>query len=174
MFSLRPNLHAALIKAAPLSPGEYASWLDHPPSRAHHLDRSIALPQTSSVAERGQALLDWDLHRLSGLEIDADGPAAVGATVVIGLRIGLVWMVAPCRVTELVNTEQQIGFTYATLPGHPEVGAERFTLTKNRFEISAVSRHAFWGSRLVPPVANRMQARATDRYLAAARQLSTP
>jgi uncharacterized protein (UPF0548 family) len=59
-----------------------------------------------------------------------------------------------------------------TLPGHPEHGAERFAFVRDahglRFEVQAVSRPAFWGSRLLPATARRAQARVTDRYLDAA------
>ncbi|GLY28635.1 DUF1990 domain-containing protein [Kineosporia sp. NBRC 101731] len=176
MFALRPDFARTLTDAENSSPDESAGWLDHPPATADRVSHSIRLP--GALADYGQALLDWEVHRGAGLRVTASGPAAVGATVVLGYRIGPVWALIPCRVTALEQTEQVVAFTYATLPGHPESGAERFGFVADddgvRFEVSAVSRPAFWGSRLVPAVSRRVQRQVTDQYLEAARRLARP
>jgi uncharacterized protein (UPF0548 family) len=68
------------------------------------------------------------------------------------------------------------GFSYAygTLPHHPERGEERFTVRADddgtvRFDIIVFWRSHFWLARLAGPVAHRLQAQATNRYLAAMR-----
>jgi uncharacterized protein (UPF0548 family) len=170
MFSLRPNFDRALDQAETAHPGDAATWLEQPPARAHRVSRSIRLPKTASIEACERALFGWEIHRKAGLRVTASGPAEMGATVVLGIRLGPVWAVAPCRVVARGRAE----FVYATLPGHPERGAERFAFIEDaegiRFEVSAVSEHAFWGSRLTPALANWVQAGATQRYLEAGAQ----
>jgi uncharacterized protein (UPF0548 family) len=59
------------------------------------------------------------------------------------------------------------------VPGHPETGVESFRVRRDGaglvFEIHAVARHDFWGSRILPRIAHRVQDRVTRGYLAAAR-----
>ncbi|GLY14673.1 DUF1990 domain-containing protein [Kineosporia rhizophila] len=175
MFTLRPNLPQALAKAEQTVPNEPVDWLKHPPHNAHRLDRTVQLPDRASITECGSALLNWEVHRLAGLRTLASGPAQPGATVVLGMRMGPAWAVAPCRVIEAVQTEQLVAFSYTALPGHPEAGTERFAFVRDergaRFEVSAVSRHVFWGSRLVPFLANFVQGQATEKYLRAGHSL---
>jgi uncharacterized protein (UPF0548 family) len=175
MFSLSLDLPKALAEAERAGPDESATWLDRPPRKAHKVNHSVQLPEGAALTDCGRALFGWDIHRGAGLRVAATGPAAVGATVVVAQRLGPAWAVCPCRVIAAVNTDDRAEFTYATLPGHPEMGAERFAFTRDgagiRFELSAVSRQAFWGSRLVPFVAERVQALVTGRYLEAGRRL---
>lgn len=177
MFSLSLDLPRALAEARKAVPDESAGWLDNPPRTAHQVSRSVQLPETADLAAGGRALFGWDVHRGAGLRVAADGPVAVGGTVVVAQRLGPAWAVCPCRVIDVVDTDERVGFTYATLPGHPEKGAERFAFIRDengiRFELSAVSRQAFWGSRLVPFVAERVQALVTGRYLDAGERLSS-
>jgi uncharacterized protein (UPF0548 family) len=177
MFSLSLDLPKALAEAEKANPDESATWLDRPPRKSHKVSRSVQLPEGASLPDCGRALFGWDVHRGAGLRIAATGPAEVGATVVLGQRLGLAWAVCPCRVVAAVNTDERVEFTYATLPGHPEIGAERFAFIRDgaglRFELSAASRQAFWGSRLVPFVAERVQAIVTGRYLEAGRRLGS-
>ncbi|GAB6900842.1 DUF1990 domain-containing protein [Kineosporia succinea] len=170
-FALRPDLDRALAAARRLQPGGPATWLERPPPHAQRFHREVRLPGT--VADYRGTLFGWEIHRGAGLRIAATGDAALGATVVLGIRLGPVWAMAPCRVVDVTDTDGCAAFTYAALPGHPEAGAERFAYVADgdgvRFELSAVSREAFWGSRLLPVVARKVQRRTTDRYLAAAR-----
>ncbi|MFD7026343.1 DUF1990 family protein, partial [Promicromonospora sukumoe] len=64
----------------------------------------------------------------------------------------------------------------ATLPHHPATGVETFRELRDGdglvFEVHAAARQDFWGSRIVPPAAHRVQDHVTAGYLAAARDLS--
>jgi uncharacterized protein (UPF0548 family) len=137
----------------------------------HRVHRELLLPPGTQLVQPSRTLLDWGVHRAAGLDIAATDSAQVGATVVLGLRLGPAWAVAPCRVVELIDEPDRVGFSYATLPGHPEEGVERFAFARTdgavRFEVDAVSRPNLWLSRLAPFVARRIQARITDRYLRA-------
>jgi uncharacterized protein (UPF0548 family) len=72
-----------------------------------------------------------------------------------------------CRVVELVDEPDRFGFAYGTLPTHAEIGEESFIVHRGplRFAVEAVSRPAHPLARLAPPIADRLQAAATARYL---------
>ncbi|MDB5817528.1 MAG: hypothetical protein JWQ11_1168 [Rhizobacter sp.] len=96
----------------------------------------------------------------------------LGADVEVGLRLGPLSFKAPCRVVRMVDEPGARGFAYGTLPGHPECGEEAFVVRMGdddlvRMEITAFSKPARWFSRLGSPVARRVQARITTRYLSA-------
>ena len=173
-FVLRPDPAEALATARGLLPAPDASWLDDPPAGFDTSHAAVVLPDDGFDAVR-RALLSWDVHRGSGLRVAADGSARTGTTVVLGLRLGPVWALAPCRVVQHTDAPGRAGFAYATLPGHPEEGVEEFAVVREDggtwFEVTAVSRPAGPLARLGAPVAQVVTARATRRYLDAAASL---
>ena len=48
------------------------------------------------------------------------------------IRIGPCWIDAPVRVIEVIDTSTAAGFTYGTLPGHPESSEEHFLILERR------------------------------------------
>jgi uncharacterized protein (UPF0548 family) len=69
-----------------------------------------------------------------------------------------------------VDTDDELGFTYATLPVHPEEGEESFVLHRTvrgsvTFQISATSKPSDLMTRLGWPVSRHVQRRITARYL---------
>jgi len=173
VLTLRVDLPAALSQtraqtAAPMTSG----WLTASPEGAHRLERVQLMPTGTELEACGRELLAWGLHRRAGLRVLAEGDAALGVNVVLEAKFGPVSAVAPCRVTALVEGAERVGFEYATLPGHPELGVERFEFVRDalgvRFEVRAVSKPAFVGSRALPFLARRVQERITHRYLEAA------
>jgi uncharacterized protein (UPF0548 family) len=175
VLTLRGDLTGALDVARGQDQHPPLRWLDDPPAGTHWVRVGTTLRSGIGLAEAAQALLCWDLHRSAGLRIAADGPARVGGTVICGYGISPILTLAPCRVIELIETPQRVGFTYATLPGHPEIGVERFTMSivgdTVQFDLQAVSRHADWTARLVPSVTSFLQDHVTSSYLKAARRL---
>jgi uncharacterized protein (UPF0548 family) len=175
VFAIRPDPTVALEEARRRSPTA-EGWLSSPPARARRLHRSTELGDPAAFENCAAGLLDWSLHRRAGLRVCADGPARNGITVVLGLRTGFLWVLAPCRVVALIEEPDRIGFDYATLPGHPERGVERFVVRRDaggvRLEVTARSAPAFWGSRLVPAAARAVQRLITERYLRAAQGLA--
>jgi uncharacterized protein (UPF0548 family) len=169
------RIHKALAVARRTSTHPPASWVAEPPTELHHVKAETALAPGISFADARTALLGWDIHRRSGLRVEADGPAQVGGTVVVALRLWPLWVAAPCRVVDIIDEPLQAGFTYATLPKHPELGVERFIIEDTaeglRFSVEAVSRPAAWYSKLAPPMARRVQGHVIDRYLWAAREI---
>lgn len=167
MIRLRPDLRAALARARSLEPLDEGWSLAEPPTGADVLDRWIEVPAATDLDAAARALRDWGVHRGAGLRVAADGPAVLGSDVVLGIGLGPLWALAPCRVVDVSGH----GFTYAALPGHPEAGLERFEYVRDehgtRFHLRAVSRPAWRTTRLVPAAALRVQAAVTARYLQA-------
>jgi uncharacterized protein (UPF0548 family) len=177
VLTLRGDLTDALDSARQQDRHPPLRWLTDPPSGTHWARVGTGVRTGITLDDAAAELLSWNLHRAAGLHIASDGPAHVGGTVVIGYRLGPVLTVAPCRVIELFEQPDRVGFTYATLPGHPEIGVERFTVStlgdQIQFALDAVSRHADWTARLVPVVTSLLQDRVTSSYLKAARRLGT-
>ncbi|MDR7385773.1 DUF1990 domain-containing protein [Promicromonospora iranensis] len=169
----RPDLARILDRSVGRQPTAELGWLGQPPSRARVLRERVVLGPAASLAATADALFGWHVHRGAGLIILPTGPADVGTTVVQAVRVGPLWFAAPCRVVDVVRTPDEAGFTYATLPDHPETGVESFRVLRDGdrlvFEIHAVARHDFWGSRILPRIAHRVQDRVTRGYLTSAR-----
>jgi uncharacterized protein (UPF0548 family) len=120
------------------------------------------------------AAVSWQVQRGAGIAVLPDAPLAVGTTVAMAAPLPIGFVDATCRVVEIVREADRFGFAYGTLPVHPECGEESFLLERDSdgttFTIVAVSRVVDRLGRLAPPIANRLQAQATDRYLDALRR----
>ncbi len=117
-----------------------------------------------------EGLQAWAAHRGAGVEVfPADVAPAVGLDVAILTRQAGAWVLAACRVVRVVDDEERWGFTYATLPGHPEDGYESFTVARGEdgvtFRVEAVSRPGALLVRLGGPVPSYLQRRMTVRYI---------
>lgn len=116
-------------------------------------------------------LLTWRLHDRAGLQVRAsDLRVHVGTVAVLCVGIGPMSVLAPCRVTEVIDEPDRQGFAYGTLPGHPERGVERFEILRDRsggltLRISGYSRPGTLLTRLGAPVALGVQAVITRRYM---------
>lgn len=121
--------------------------------------------------ERGRAgLAQWRAHRSSGVDVfPPTAQVALGETVAIVTRQLGVWVLAACRISSVVDEVDAFGFTYSTLPDHPECGYESFTVSRAsdqvRFVIEAVSKPGVLLVRLGQPVTRQLQKRAANAYL---------
>lgn len=121
------------------------------------------------------ALAGWEMHRGAGVKIARGTPSATeGLRVELSLGLGPARIVAPCRVVYVIDDDREQGFPYGTLPGHPESGEERFSVTWDGtedgpvdFHIRAFSRPNTWWTRAVGPLARVAQRAITRRYLSA-------
>ncbi len=145
----------------------------HPaPDGYRRLERSVVLDRRD-LAGAADDLFAWRMHERSGLRVAAgDTPLVDGTVVVLRLGPGPLALRIPCRVVEVVDEPGRRGFSYGTLPGHPESGEERFLLEEQEdgsltFSITAVSRPASTLARLGGPVSRAVQHWMTTRYLAA-------
>ena len=117
-----------------------------------------------------EAIREWRVHEGAGLIVHADGPPAKNSVVAMAAPLPLGYIDVVCRVIDVIDQPGRFGFSYGTLPVHPEQGEESFTVCRHGdgtvvFEIVAVSRPRHILARAVPPVARRLQSAATNRYL---------
>ena len=146
-------------------------WEDAPLTEYPRLQLSRRVRTQEGFELVGARLLSWQAHVRAGLMVATSQPvAAIGAVVVVSLRLGPVAVEAPCRVTTIIDEPARRGFAYATLPGHPESGEERFVLDRNRdgsieFTVSACSRPAWRSARVLAPATRSLQRLIANRYL---------
>jgi uncharacterized protein (UPF0548 family) len=129
-----------------------------------------------AFAAAAEAILTWDMHRRAGLEVCAAAPRAeTGTDVVVAITLGpLVDLLAPCRVDDVIDEPRRRGFSYLTLPGHPERGRETFLAELDVdgvvwVSIAAVSRAGSTLTTVAGPFGRLVQRRATVRYAEAVR-----
>lgn len=170
--SLLDEQQASELRAAPLS----YTPREGPEGEAlpgyNHLDRSVTLTRRDfDVVAR--ALFQWRMHSRAGLQVQAsDIPLRQGTVVLMRWGLGALSLKIPCRVLEVVEEPGLRGFTYGTLPGHPEACEERFLLQhlddgRILFTITASSRPASALARLRGPISRAAQRFMTQRYLRA-------
>lgn len=137
-----------------------------------HIRRSAVLGAGDEVFRRAcEALMTWEMHRRSGLTIDAAGQrVSAGTDVRLGWSAGLIRLLVPCRVVLVVDESKTCGFAYGSLSGHPERGEESFMVRLDpagvvTLEVAAFSRPALWWSRAGASVTRLVQRRIIARYL---------
>ncbi|MFT5979127.1 MAG: hypothetical protein ACI83Y_001526 [Candidatus Azotimanducaceae bacterium] len=123
-----------------------------------------------------EALRDWRMQSTSGLIVAHPGQPAVGAVVAMAAPLPVGYIDVVCRVVAVDDQHDRFGFTYGTLPVHPEQGEESFAIViapdgAVTVEITAVSRSRHPLARAFPPIAQRLQHIATNRYLDAMQAL---
>ncbi|MBI3865618.1 MAG: DUF1990 domain-containing protein [Planctomycetia bacterium] len=116
-----------------------------------------------------QALQRWRQFRFSWLEAGpADTPIQTGEVVAVLARLGVLWSLNACRIVYVVDESGPIdrfGFAYGTLPGHVEMGEERFLVEWDHandsvwYDILAFSRPRHPLARLAYPLARLLQKR---------------
>ncbi len=113
-----------------------------------------------------RALEQWRMFPSAWTQIVPErAPLTVNQVVAVLARVCGVWWLNACRIisiTDEVDPVRQFGFTYATLPGHVEMGEELFLVEWDRedrvwYEIRAISRPRYWPLRLAFPLARLMQ-----------------
>jgi uncharacterized protein (UPF0548 family) len=118
-----------------------------------------------------EGLRNWEAHRGAGVSVfPSEAPLAEGTTVILVIRVGVLYAVAACRVVYVVDEPQRFGFAYGTLPLHPEEGEEAFIIERDAdasvwFRIMAFSRPHDRLARVGAPVARLIQQRVTRGYL---------
>jgi uncharacterized protein (UPF0548 family) len=135
---------------------------------------SVALP-AECFDRASESIAAWEVHRGADLSVLADGPVEAGTNVAMSAPLPVGFVDVTCRVVAVVEEPDRRGFAYGTLPIHPESGEEAFVIVRDdsgvRFEVEAVSKPRHPLARLVPPVADRLQDQAVQRYLTAMTRL---
>jgi uncharacterized protein (UPF0548 family) len=148
-----------------------------PPPRGYRhvaMSRVVGHGREDFARAKG-GIVNWVAHQGSGMVVRPHAPIRAGETVTVLTRQLGLYLLAACRIHAVVDTPTSYGFTYVTLPGHPECGAESFTVTLDgddtdgtvRFDIEAWSRPEELLVRLSGPLGHLLQRRATSGYLRA-------
>jgi uncharacterized protein (UPF0548 family) len=147
------------------------------PAGFRHDRYEVRLGEGNDVFERSvQALRRWQPQKGAGVDVvPSDAWVDENETVILLLRAAGLWAPAPCRVVYVVDEDDQFGFAYGTLPGHPEMGEVAFTVSRNGveeidFRVLSFSRTVDPLARLGAPVTRWIQKRVTRGYLTALAQ----
>jgi uncharacterized protein (UPF0548 family) len=120
------------------------------------------------------ALQKWQQFKLPWLEAGpADTPIRSGEVVAVLAWVGGLWSLNACRIVQVIDEAgrqlsepiDRFGFSYGTLPGHVEMGEERFLIEWNHsddgvwYDILAISKPRHWLVRLGYPFARLVQRR---------------
>ncbi len=118
------------------------------------------------------AIRSWSGHRSAGGVLAPETPPLTqGATMAFGVRVLGVWATGTCRIVEVIDHDERFGFSYGTLPHHPERGEEMFAVDKNgdgtvTFRVAAFSKPAGLVTTMIGPIGRLIQRTMTRRYLA--------
>jgi uncharacterized protein (UPF0548 family) len=149
------------------------------PDGYRHVRRRVRLGTGEAVFRAAvTAMANWDIQRTSGLRVRADGPAAVGVRMTVGIGFWPLRIWAPCQVVWVSEEPARYGFGFGTLTPHPERGEEAFEVWLDEsdevwFDLRAFSRPATWYARLGRPFTQWLQDFVTDRYVSSLRRLAT-
>jgi uncharacterized protein (UPF0548 family) len=171
------RLDALLAKACLASPTYApigASRDENLPRGFHHVRVEERIGDAAAFDRAIAALRTWVAHEGSGLSIYPHEPVVPGATVIAVTSVGLMHIVAPCRIVAVFKEPDSFGFAYGTLPGHPESGEESFIVERRDdatyFCVSAFSRPVDPWARLAGPVGRAVQRSVTRHYVNALRR----
>jgi uncharacterized protein (UPF0548 family) len=181
MLSLRPRnttqLEALLAKSRLASPTYQeigASRGDVLPAGYHHVRMEERIGDADAFERAVSGLRAWVAHEDAGLRIYPKEPLVPDATVIAVTSIGPMQMAAPCRIVAVFKEPDEFGFSYGTLPGHPESGEESFVLERRDgatyFMVRAFSRPVDPLARLAGPLGRAVQRSVTRRYVSALRR----
>ena len=146
-----------------------------PPGYVHDRESADLGPfDEATFGRAAAALLSWQVQARAGLTVYADDQVQVGATFALLMRLPVAgYALAAGRVVYVLDEPDRRGFSYGTLPGHPEQGEEAFAVVRRGdrlvFEVTAFSRPRHLLARLGKPVSRLLQRQTTRRYLAAMR-----
>lgn len=136
----------------------------------NEFEESLVVGHGRLDLEAGRSELErWAMHTNAGVSV-SPAPLVAGETVVMWTRTLGLWLLFACRITEVIDSDNNFGFTYATLPDHPEQGEESFVLTLDSngevvLTVRTASRPTAFLSRAAGPVAKMLQRRYTAAYL---------
>lgn len=139
--------------------------------------KSIQLGHGSAAFDRAkEGVRTWRGHKILGLRIFPSAtPPTTSGTIVVSLGSAICSIAAPCRIVTVIDEPSRFGFVYATLPGHPERGAESFIVSISdegavTFHIVALSAPADVLTRMAGPLGRFVQSAATTGYLRSMRR----
>jgi uncharacterized protein (UPF0548 family) len=167
------SIERALVAARAASPtfDEVAGGDGGPTRYARDRFEGVVGHGDRDFAAARSGLSTWAAHAAPGLRVFPwTARLAEGETCLVTFGTPFLALAAPCRVTRVFDETRRFGFTYATLPGHPEVGEESFVVEMDvlddvRFTIEARSRPGGALVRATAPFNRRVQRRVAAGYL---------
>ena len=181
MFNIcRPSDHRvreflASQKTLPFPYTQVGASLDEAP-KGYAIDHNrVQLGRGRPVFDRAKtAIREWKMFDMAWVRLCwPDAPIQIGSTVgIVVFHLGF-WSLNAARVVYVLDQDpQRYGFAYGTLPGHAEIGEERFSVEFRPddesvwYDVYAFSRpHAL--AQAGYPLARMLQRRfARDSLLA--------
>ena len=144
------------------------------PAAGYVVDHNrVQLGFGSATFDRAVAALRvWRMSSLGWTTVFPVGaPVAPGTDVAVLVRHFGFWSLNACRVLYEIDDDdresgvRRVGFAYGTLPGHGEIGEERFSVEWRAaddsvwYDLYALSRPGHPLVRLLHPLARRLQRR---------------
>lgn len=114
---------------------------------------------------------DWAGHKRAGIVRYPEVPEIrAGETLAMAIPAGPLSVSATARIVEVIEEPDRFGFTYSTLPHHPEDGEESFIVTRHddgtvEMAVSIMWRGAAVANHVLPPLTRFLQERAINHYL---------
>lgn len=163
---------AQRLRDEPLTYAPVGGTAGSPPAGYRTFVRGAHLGGADVFNQARKAMVRWQIHARSGVRVSAsERELETGSVAVLTLGALGFSVRAPVRVVDVVDMPDEYAFAYGTLPGHPESGEERFTLSRHDDQVSltvtAFSRPATWMTRLAGPFGRAAQDVMTRRYLRA-------
>ena len=174
-------LRAELSRAADLPfnyPDVGASFDETAPAGYDHIVESAVIGAGREEFDRlAEGIRQWKIQTGSGLRVEAAGPAEKGTNVALAKRLpprGIASIVLSCRVVWTLDEPRRKGFSYGSLPGHPEAGEEAFVAELDddgavTFKVFGFSRRGTVATAATAPIARAIQRRTLTDYLHAAK-----
>ena len=175
MFSVSKPVRDIIVafiaaqKMLPFSYPEVGCTRQSPPAGYKVDHNRIRLGQGANIFERAKnAVRQWKVFDVPWIELCwPDTPIEAGATVAVLVSHFGFWSMNACRIVYVIEEHgliEKYGFAYGTLPGHGEIGEERFTVEFHSgdgsvwYDLYAFSRPRP-AVRLFYPFSRRLQKR---------------
>lgn len=132
---------------------------------------SAVIGHGTQVWERAtRQVLRWGVKMASGFSVNTEGAVTPGEQVTVTARVLGIRVIEPVEVVAIVDTDDRVGFSYRTLPGHPVRGEEAFVVHRRNDEVRLTVRSLTRAAPQQPwrslyPVLLVMQRVAKRRYL---------
>ncbi len=168
--------NAHLLSALGVTPSTYperATWPDHSHHGYRRSEVTALIGRGEQAWERAaRDVLQWAVKTRSGFTIDDASPVTPGAEHTITAKVAGITVREPVRVVSVVETDDRVGFSYRTLPGHPVDGEEAFVVHRGGDEVHLTVRSLMAPGRNQPwralhPFLRMAQVVARRRYLRA-------
>ena len=139
---------------------------DHPPDVRGFINdrRRQKLGEGSKTLNRArQAIKMWKMFPADWTEVvrTTEQPLP-DQTVAVLIRACGCWWLNSARIIYVIDEPSRYGFAYGTLPGHAEIGEERFLVERDVrgdiwYDLRAISRPRTWLARAGYPLVRRLQ-----------------